>query len=138
MILQRRRYNRIKKGTIMFQQLYYRYIIRKKNAIKIQTFTRMDKHCSQYKKLRSIIISLQYRQRHGLAKKRIATFPVKLAEGLEECYEKQNLDFLYFSFMLILTLCWLWCILHILKRRSSVYSEQLHLQIFAQQYGITS
>lgn len=70
MLLVKRRYITAKIGTILFQSVYRGHATRRLlAAIKIQTQFRRHKYHIIYIKLKSATISLQCRQRRGMAKK---------------------------------------------------------------------
>lgn len=71
--MMRRQYLRARRGTILYQALYRVYTVRRSLAcIKIQTYVRMHMRLASYKQIKSAIISLQCRQRLGMAKKEYA------------------------------------------------------------------
>merc|ERR1712038_1671617 len=73
MFLVRRRYITGKTGTILFQSIYRGRATRRVLAsIKLQAQVRRRKHYVVYRKLKSATISLQCRQRRGMAKKILA------------------------------------------------------------------
>jgi uncharacterized coiled-coil protein SlyX len=68
MLIIKRRYITSKTGTILFQSIYRGHATRRVLAsIKIQTQVRRRKHHVAYRKLKSATISLQCRQRRGIA-----------------------------------------------------------------------
>jgi myosin heavy subunit len=73
MLLIRRKFITAKTGTILFQSVYRGHATRRLlAAIKIQAQVRTWKYYAMYTKLKSATISLQCRQRKGIAKKVLA------------------------------------------------------------------
>ena len=75
MLIVLRRFYRAKDGTVLFQSLYRGYATRRElAAIKVQCQYRMRKQHYSFKRTKSATISLQCRQRRGMAKKVLRGF----------------------------------------------------------------
>mmetsp|Transcript_39271 Transcript_39271/g.59237 ORF Transcript_39271/g.59237 Transcript_39271/m.59237 type:complete len:1407 (+) Transcript_39271:381-4601(+) len=75
MLINRRKHDRKKRGTIRFQALYRGHMARRILAtIKIQTFARMVKRRWMYRRLKSATIALQCAQRFRVAKAVLGDF----------------------------------------------------------------
>lgn len=95
MLINRRRYDRSKRGTIRYQGLYRGHMCRRVLAsIRVQTYVRMRKRRNMYRKLKSASIALQCAQRCRVARSALASLKHEQKDigKLKENNEKLKLE----------------------------------------------